>query len=81
MNEIWRSNARVGRVCDLALIGVAAVSVLATFAAPLLWWWAGSVPLAVGLPSALIVAAVVASAVVQRRAVRRHEALCERMTA
>ena len=79
MNEILESNARVGRVCDRAVIAVAAVSVLATFAAPLLWVWAGSVPLAVGLPSALIVGAVVVSAVVQRRAVRRHEALCERM--
>lgn len=79
MNEILRSNARVGRVCNWTLIGVGAVSVLASAGAPLLWAWAGSVPLALGLPSALIAAAVVVSAVVQRRAVRRHEALCERM--
>jgi hypothetical protein len=75
MDEIFRSNARVGRVCDWTLIGVAVVSVLAS--APLLWAWTGSVPLGLGLPSALIVAAVAVAVLVQRRAVRRHEALCD----
>lgn len=76
MDEIWQSNARVGTVCDRTLIGVGAVSVLAAAGAPLLWAWTGSVPLALGLPSALIVAAVVVAVLVQRRAVRRHETLC-----
>ena len=80
MDEILRSNARVGRVCDWTLIGVAVVSVLASVGAPLLWAWAGSVPLALGVPSALIVAAVAAAVSVQRRAVRRHEALCAAYT-
>lgn len=80
MDEIWRSNARVGHVCDRTLIGVGAVSVLAAVGAPLLWAWTGSVPLALGVPSALIVVAVVVSAAVQRRAVRRHEAVCAART-
>lgn len=80
MDEIWRSNARVGRVCDRTLIGVGAVSVLAAVGAPLLWAWTGSVPVALGLPSALIVTAVVVAVLVQRRAVRQHEALCDAYT-
>jgi cation transport ATPase len=80
MTEILRSNVRVSRTGDYTVAAVAAVALTATASAPALWVLTHLVWLAVAAPSALIIAATVASVVIQRRAARRHAELCGTVT-
>lgn len=76
MDEILRSNARTGSICDLTVIGVAAVSIAAAVGAPFLWLATSNPWLAIAAGAAVIAAAVTAAVLIQGRAVRRHGELC-----
>lgn len=80
MDEILRSNKHVHDVCESMLLVVAAVFIATVAAA--VWLAAGIAGARMSWPVlALIpvidIAAIVASALVQRRAVNRHNALCD----
>jgi len=76
MDGVLRSSARVSAACSATVAGVASVSVLAIPASVLLWFATSSLWLSAAAPSAVIAVAVAVSVMIQRRAARRHEALC-----
>jgi hypothetical protein len=77
VNEILQSSARATRTLNATVLGVAVVSIIATASSAAIMIWTQAFWLALAAPSAAIAAAVVTAVLVQRRAVRRHKALCD----